>query len=819
MLRYCLILISILFYSIVWIQKPDASVLGSKVQPDATLFESKIRPVLSANCYGCHSSKMKAPMGGLVLDTKTGMAAGGASGPVIVPGKPGESRLMAALRYTDPHLQMPPSGKLPDAVIADFEQWIAAGAADPRMAAPTGETTAALKGMSVEEGRKWWAFQPIRKLDAPKVRNTAWARNKIDAFVLARLEEKKFAPSAQADKRTLVRRAYINLVGFKPSYEEVEAFAGDASPDAWEKLIDKLQAMPQYGERWGRHWMDVARFGEDNPTAEATNGPFLYAWRYRDWIIEAMNNDVPYDRFVKLQLAADQMPDASRNDLRALGYLGAAPIYHKDQRLSADVITGFMNDDWDERVDAVSRGLLAMTVACARCHDHKFDPIPTKDYYGFAGVFASTMRAERPLFEVDKEVESRYLWVQRRLSDLRYSVNLLTAEASTVVGSESRVARWKAEIEALKNEMAALKEKYPKLPESLSRYWTFAPRRAPGEKPPPPRPPTSSEPFTNSVVDAAQDVDGSDPHYTFIVYKPGQARDVPVLRNGNPAMPGEIVPRHFLTVLSKSDTKFKNGSGRLELAEKIFSDAASLTSRVIVNRVWDWHFGRALATTPSDFGVQGEQPTHPELLTDLAARFVAHGWSLKWLNREIMTSATYQQSSRPRPEMTQADPTNSLFWRMQPRRMDIEAYRDTLLRASGRLSSAMYGPSEELDAPTNVRRTVYGRVSRTRLNSLLKQYDFPDPMQTAGGRDLTTTSLQQLFILNSAFFYDSAAAVSKAASGLPTDVERMKYLYRRLLSREPSASELELALNYLAKGTLEQFAQVLLSTNEEILWP
>lgn len=819
MLRYCLILISILFYAFVWAQKPDASVLASRSQPDASLFESKIRPVLASKCYGCHSSKMKAPMGGLVLDTKAGMAAGGASGPIIVPGKPGESRLMTALRYTDPHLQMPPSGKLPAAVIADFEQWIAAGAIDPRAAAPAGETTAALKGMSVEEGRKWWAFQPIREMDAPKVRNTAWARNKIDAFVLARLEEKNFAPSAQADKRTLVRRAYINLLGFKPSYEEVEAFAADASPDAWEKLIDKLQAMPQYGERWRRHWMDVARFGEDNPSNEATNGPFLYAWRYRDWIIEAMNKDVPYDRFIKLQLAADHMPDASRNDLRALGYLGAAPVYHKDQRLSADVITGFMNDDWDERVDAVSRGVLAMTVACARCHDHKFDPIPTKDYYGFAGVFASTMRAERPLFEVDREEESRYLWVQRRLIDLRYSVNLLTGEASTVVDSESRVARWKAEIEALKNEMAALKEKYPKLPESLSRYWTFAPRRAPGEKPPPPRPPTSSEPFTNSVVDAAQDVDRSDPHYTFIVYKPGQARDVPVLRNGNPAMPGEIMPRHFLTVLSKGDSRFKNGSGRLELAEKIFTDAAPLAARVIVNRVWEWHFGCALANTPSDFGVQGEPPTHPELLTDLAARFVAQGWSLKWLNREIMTSATYQQSSRPRPEMMQADPTNSLFWRMQPRRMDIEAYRDTLLRASGRLNGAMYGPSEELDASANVRRTVYARVSRTRLNSLLKQYDFPDPMQTAGGRDLTTTSLQQLFVLNSAFFHDSAAAVSKAVSGLPTDAERIKELYRRLLSREPNARELELALSFLAKGTPEQFAQVLLSTNEEILWP
>jgi len=791
-------------------------------QPGAALFESKIRPVLAAKCYGCHSSKLKAPMGGLVLDTKAGMAAGGANGAVVAAGKPKESRLLTALRFTDPHLQMPPAGKLPDAVIADFEEWITAGARDPRAIAAAGETTAALKGMSIENGRKWWAFQPVRELDPPRVRNTAWVQNKIDAFVLAKVEAKKFAPSAQADKRTLVRRAYIDLIGYKPTYEEVEAFAADTAPDAWAKLIDKLQAMPQYGERWGRHWMDVARFGEDNPTSEATNPAYPYAWRYRDWIIEAINSDVPYDHFVKMQLAADHMPDAKREDMRALGYLGAAPTYHKDQRLSADVIGGFLTDDWDERVDAVTRGLLAMTVACARCHDHKFDPIPTNDYYGLAGVFASTTRTEQPMFEVDREVEARYFWVQRRLNDLRYSANLLTGEASTVVDSETRVARWKLEIEGLKTEMLALQEKYPKLVASVEKYWT----------PPAPRPAgvtaaegrrrqplTSTEPYMNSVYDAAQYIDGSDPHYTFLVYKPGEARDVPVLRNGNVATPGEIVPRHFLTVLSKGENTFKKGSGRLELAEKIFTDAAPLAARVIVNRVWDWHFGRPLAPTPSDFGVQGEKPTHPELLTDLAARFIAHGWSLKWLNREIMTSAAYRQSSKPRADMVKADPANTLFWRMPPRRMDIESYRDTLLQASGRLNPKMFGPSEDVEAPTNRRRTVYSRMSRGRLSPLLKYYDFPDPMQSAGGRDMTTTSLQQLFVLNSAFFHDSAVAIAKAVSDLPTDATRMRELYRRLLSRDPSPKELDLALSFLAKGTLEQYAQVLLSTNEEIFWP
>ena len=791
---------------------------GLAQTPDTTFFEAKIRPVMAAKCYACHSSKLKAPMGGLVLDTKAGVAAGGSGGSVITAGKPGTSRLLTALRFTDPHLQMPPTGKLPETVIADFETWIAAGAPDPRTAASAGETTAALKGMSIDAGKKWWAFQPISELPAPSVKNKSWARNKIDPFILAPLEAKRFSPAPIADKRTLVRRAYIDLLGFKPTYEEVESFAAESAPDAWTKLIDKLQAMPQYGERWGRHWMDVARFGEDNPTSEATNQPYPYAWRYRDWIIEAINRDLPYDQFVKMQLAADHMPNATREDRRALGYLGAAPIYHKDQRLSADVIGGFMTDDWDERVDTVTRGLLAMTVACARCHDHKFDPIPTKDYYGLAGVFASTMRTEQPLFDVESAVEQRYFWVHRRLIDLRYSANLLTGEASTVVDSESRVARWKLEIEELRKEMVTLREKNPKLIANIERFW--APPAPPGQGGGRRRQPTaSSEPFMNSVFDAAQFINGTDPQYTFIDYKPGEARDLPVLRNGNVATPGEIVPRHFLTVLSKGDSRFQKGSGRLELGEKIFTDAAPLAARVIVNRVWDWHFGRPLAPTPSDFGVQGEKPTHPELLTDLAARFIAHGWSLKWLNREIMTSAAYQQSSKPRPELLKADPTNTLFWRMSPRRMDIESYRDTLLRASGRLSYTMAGPSEDVELATNVRRTVYGRISRGRLSPVLKNYDFPDPMQSAGGRDLTTTSLQQLFVLNSPFFFDSAAAISKVVGNLPTEATRMRELYRRLLSRDPSPQELDMALTFLAKGTLEQYAQVLLSTNEEILWP
>jgi Protein of unknown function (DUF1553)/Protein of unknown function (DUF1549)/Planctomycete cytochrome C len=781
-------------------------------------------------------------MGGLTLDSKAGVLKGGASGPVLNPGKPDQSRILKALTYTDPQLQMPPSGKLSDSVIADFRQWIASGAPDPRTA-PASNTPvqAPLKGMSVADGRAWWAFQPVHELPAPKVKNTEWSRTKVDSFILAKLESRSLKPSPAADRRTLVSRAYVDLVGYKPSFEEVETFVADESPDAWEKLIDRLQASPQYGERWGRHWMDVARFGEDNPTSEATNQAYLFAWRYRDWIIEAVNKDVPYDRFVKLQLAADLMPDVPRDDFRALGYLGAAPIYHKDQRLSADVIGGFMTDDWDERVDAVSRGVTAMTVACARCHDHKFDPIPTQDYYGLVGVFASTMRVERPMFAVDPAVEARYLWVQYRLWQLKYSADLLTNEASTVVGSEQRVAKWKAEIETLKAEMMELQERYPKLVSSLEKDWTFKPRpAAPAAKPadgdPAPNAPkpapaprvrrqlTSEEPFMNAVYDAAQYVDGTDAQYTMIDVKPNEARDFPVLAHGNVATPGPIVARHFPAVLSKGDSTFKNGSGRLELAERMFADAAPLSARVIVNRVWDWHFGRPLVATPSDFGVQGEKPSNPQLLDDLAARFIAHGWSIKWLNREIMLSSAYRQSSQPRPEAEKIDPLNSLVWRMNPRRLDIESYRDTLLRAAGRLDSRMYGPSEDVESPTNVRRTVYGRVSRGRLSGLLKTYDFPDPMQTSGGRDLTTNSLQQFFVMNSVFMHDEAAALTKLVDDQPSDTAKVSQLYRKALSRDPSPKELDLALSYLSgpgepASTLEQYSQILLSTNEEIFWP
>jgi hypothetical protein len=448
---------------------------------------------------------------------------------------------------------------------------------------------------------------------------------------------------------------------------------------------------------------------------------------------------------------------------------------------------------------------------------------------------------ERPMFAVDPKIEQRYMWLQRQLFDMAYSVNLLGNEGTTFTNGGEKGVKWKAEVESLKAEATALLAQYPQLVQSLEKFWN-PPRRG-GPPPPaapatnptpagakvpvaavPPPPPaarnlSSTDPYMNAVFEAAQYVDGSDPTYTFIIYKPGEARDMPVLKAGNYAAPGEIVPRGFPAVFAKGDTTFKQGSGRLELADRIFSEAPGLAARVIVNRVWGWHFGRPLVATASDFGTQGDKPTHPELLDDLAARFIEHGWSLKWLNKEIMMSAVYQQSSRPRPEGLQADEANSLLWRQNPRRLDIEAYRDTLVRAAGVLDEEIGGVPGDLDSETYYRRAIYGRISRARAAQVLALYDFPEATQTAPGRDVTTTTLQQIFMMNSAFIQNLAEEASKAAAAATGEAEQIGLLYRRILARDPSPAEMKSALGYLQKGTLERYAQVLLSSNEEIFLP
>jgi hypothetical protein len=825
-------------------------------QVNNEFFESRIRPVLAARCYACHNSTMKEPKGYLTLDSRDGIMKGGTLGPALVPGKPDDSKLIHAMKYADPHLQMPPSGKLSDEIIADFETWIAGGAPDPRVG--TAGAAASAKRRVVDEaelakGRQWWAFQAVNVLPPPVSAHASAARTKIDHFVFAKLAEKGLTPSAQAEDRTLIRRAYIDLIGLKPTYGEVEAYAADTSTGKYEKLIEKLLAMPQYGERWGRHWLDVVRYGEDNP-GNITNPPYPHAWRYRDWVIEALNKDLPYDRFVTLQLAADLMPGISRPDMRALGPIALGPQDHKDVRLSIDVIGTLQLNDWDERLDTVTRGLLGLSVACARCHDHKFDPIRQLDYARLTSVFASTSRALRPFFEIDPKTETRFMWVYQRMFDLHYTANLLEGDpGSKPEQAERQVRKFRQELRELQAEIDQMSKEYPQIAE----YIRTVPY--PGERPPEQRNPDGTlkkrEPvaddkrvrpadqipnperaqaqdaagggprkridqnalFLNSIYDAGVWWNTSEPDLTFFDVTPGKPRDVPLYRGGNLATPTDPAPRGFPAVLTKGAGDFMHGSGRLELGEKIFTDAAPLSARVMVNRVWGWHFDRHIVGTPSDFGIQGLPPTHPELLEDLSARFIASGWSLKWLHREIMLSAAYRQASTPRTREMDVDPTNQLLWRMNPRRMDIEAYRDSLLQAAGKLDLTIYGPSESVDDAN--RRTVYSWISRGRSNDVMKLYDMPPPLAHLPMRQPTLNPQQALFVMNSPFVQGLSQALAEQVAGETTPEAKIQALYRKIFSRDPAPDELALGVRYLATADAARYAQALLSTNEVIFWP
>ena len=767
-----------------------STVVGHAADPSpdkagVAFFEQKIRPVLVKHCYGCHSGRAKKLEGKFRLDSRKLIRKGGETGPAVVPGKLASSLLLAAIRYES--LEMPPGGKLSNRVIADFETWIKLGAPDPRDKAPAIKDSGKQTGMTFENARNWWSFQPAKSHPLPKTRQARWARRRLDHFVLARLESHRLEPSPPATRRTLLRRLKLDLLGLPPTQQEIAEFQADRRPDATVRLVDRLLESRHYGERWGRHWLDVARWAEDNPTSEATNRPHPDAWRYRDWVIEAINADLPYDQFLVMQLAADLLPDFKRSDLRALGYLGTAPTYHKDPRLSKTVIETIASDDWDERVDALSRGLLGLTVACARCHRHKFDALTQEDYYSLAGVFASNWKVKRPLIELTAQEERRVIWAQDRIWRLEVAIRLKQDPATPSTPKE---------IEAMKAEVATLK---------LT--------------------PFLDAPATHAVYDAAVFIDASDPDFTWMDFRIGQHRDLPVFLRGNVATPGPITPRRFLKVLSRDHRPrpFGRGSGRLELARSITTTAAPLAARVFVNRAWGWHFGRPLVTTASDFGAQGSIPSHPELLDDLAATFIKHGWSLKWLHREILLSATYGQSSRLRPDTAAADPVNRWLWRFTPRRVDFETWRDSILAVTGSLDTSLLGPSHDIADPKNLRRTMYASVSRREVSPLMRLYDFPDVAQHVPGREITTTPLQQLFVFNSPFFISQATVLARSVDAAANDSVNIETLYRRVFARKPSPRETAVATQFLSarrkthpQTTWADYCQALLATSELI---
>lgn len=740
--------------------------LAAAAEPDPKaieFFEAKIRPVLVEQCYNCHAGDATKLKGGLRLDSKAAWQKGGDSGPAIVPGKPNEGTLLKALRYTD-GLQMPPKGKLPDAVIADFEKWIRDGAADPRTdPASPGQQPAAL---DLEKGKQFWSFVPPRTPLVPVIRTPKLTlRNEVDRFIHAKWDEKGLIPAPLADKRTLIRRVYLDLIGLPPTPAEVDAFLADDSPDAYAKLVEQLLASPHHGEKWARHWLDVARYAEDQAHTFAVI-PKTQAWRYRDWVIAALNADMPYDRFVKLQLAGDMLPDAPADAFTkyaGLGFLGLGAEYYRDGGcgLRADA------DELDDKIDTITRGLLGLTVACARCHDHKYDPIPTRDYYALAGVYFGTKLTNYPLGT--REEQQAYTAAQSKLKSLEEFQKKAQTDAKAKPGDPALTAC----VDSLKAAVELAKKQMP---------------------PPPP---------------VAHIISGNGP-------------GMPIYIRGNPLAKGEAVPKGFLQVLPVA-TKSGSSFTRLDLANAIANPENPLTARVIVNRVWAWHFGRGLVNTPSNFGSLGDRPSHPELLDWLSVNFVKNGWSLKWLHRQIVLSAVYQLESRPDPANDKVDAANVYLWRANRRRLDVEQWRDSLLAVSGTLDRSIGGPTFHLSDPTARRRTVYAKISRHELDGLLRLFDFPDANVTADKRVVTTVPQQQLFALNSEFMATQAKAFAAQVEKLgSTDAERVTAAYRLAFGREPETQELELAERFLkqpAKATdkltrWQQYAQVLLASNE-----
>ena len=899
-------------------------------------FENKIRPILANNCFGCHTNSQ---LGGLRLDTLEGMKKGGKRGPAIIIGEPEKSPLIQAVRQTDPDLKMPSGGKLKQQDVADLEAWVKAGAAWPASTASAATPTKDGKYVLSPERRNFWSFLPLKSPQIPPVNDTKWSKTAIDRFVLARLEKEGIKPVAPATKHDLLRRSYLDLTGLPPTPDDYAAFDKDNSADAFAKVVDRLLASPHYGERWGRIWLDVARFGEDdyrslNPNPRGYR-PYPNAWAYRDWVIRAFNDDLPYDQFVKAQLAGDLMDPAVRYKmLPATGFLGLGPWYYDN---GSNEVT--RADERHDRVDAVTRGFLGLTVQCARCHDHKYDPIPQTDYYALAGVFFNTIYEEYPqapkkIVDQFKKTEAEIDEKQKVLQELQKTLTSELARSLSLQTSNYLVGVWEVtgkqkkemalvvndrrlDYELLerwikymakpttryhnKEEWQALMKKgggtqqgakkladkfqqeiidvtvandaideenrvitdkdvdgtKPKkqtdkpsnfvsnkdfnpgallrlksLPEDQTAFWTeifvrelkdnedpndmveMDPRKiSPGvlmfrgwglES----RLGPASQTRLKSLQDDLEALKKKiDPYYPFIhgVKDSEKPVNIQLALRGNPETPGPEVSRHFLSIFSEGDaTPLNQGSGRMQLAEMIVKQPIAM--RVIANRIWKADFGTGIVDTPSNFGFGGERPTNPELLEYLANEFVKNGMSVKKLQREIMLSAVYQLSTADDREAAAKDSGDRLYWRASRKRMDAEQLRDSILQVAGDLDDSISGPSKEL-TPDYHRRTVYGHVSRYKLDSYLQLFDFPPPNISAEKRFTTTVPLQRLFLMNSDFVQLEAEALYKRVAAESDNRARIRKLYNLAYGRDPKEPEIQIGLDYLRTEPLKQYEE------------
>ncbi len=787
---------------------------------DFDFFEKRVRPLLVQRCFECHSAKAEKLKGGLLLDSREAILAGGDSGPAAIVDDVEKSLIIQAIRYDNENVQMPPAGKMPETEVAVLTEWVRRGMPFPAAAI----VKAVRRQIDIAEGKKHWAFQPLApKLVVPPLGGssehrlktellTGEPRTRIDNFLFAAQREHKLAPSPAASRVTLIRRLKFDLLGLPPTPEEVDEFVADTNEEAYERLVERYLASPNYGERWGRYWLDLARYAD---VLEQWRTEPAKAWLYRDWVVKAFNEDLPYDDFVRKQLAADLQEGFQPPDSAALGFLGLSPSYWKELKLDQNVIKQVVAEEWEERIEAVGATFLGLTVACARCHDHKFDPITQHDYYGLAGVLASIKLEDRPIIASD---------LANAASQARAKIKELQEQIK------------KLEIDASKPEKAKPVGDASRVPDALpTRDASATIRQLRAEIEELRKTPQLETPAAFAVTEASLLILSDGPNRTKLEYKANEPQNVPMQIRGNAANLGRIVPRRFMSVLSPAEpTPFQKGSGRLELADAIVTDAAPLVARVIVNRIWAAHFGRGLVTTPSNFGTQGERPSHPELLDDLAARFIQHGWSQKWLHRELVLSATYRQTSGVQSRSGDAaavnsqhttDPDNIWLARMPIRKLDVEAWRDAMLIVTGELDRSLGGDDRELSDVTQRRRTIYGTIRRRELTDILRLHDFPDPVSHSGSRTPTTTPLQQLFVLNSSLMQSRAEALSRRVRAeSPSDLgKQVRLAHRLLFTREPTTDETNLGVEFLnvsqADGSTfevawRQYAQALLASNE-----
>jgi hypothetical protein len=760
------------------------------------MFEKDVVGILEANCLKCHGGAK--PKGGLDLTRRDGILSGGESGPAVDLTNPAESLLLKAINYDG--YEMPPTGQLSPQQIETLTNWVKGGLAWSKDGKPLHFEAPREAPKVNEETKRHWSFQPVRKPSTPEIRDN-WVRNDIDAFILHQLQTHGLTPNPQAEPRELVRRAYYDLTGLPPSPETVDTFVADPSPAAWSKLIDELLESPHYGEQWGRHWLDVVRYAETNSYERDSAKP--YVWRYRDYVIQSFNADKPYNEFVTEQLAGDELPQPTPDSIIATGFyrLGRWDDEPADPELA-------YYDDLDDIVTTTGQTLLGLSINCARCHDHKIDPIPQSDYYSLIAFFRGIRRygvrsgesvTDSSVTEISRPEHSELhaAAVAQHARELKNSERELKKIEDKVRPDFSGVDKDEFEYEA--NRVLLIERRKGGLltEDEVNRYRHFTARRDELRD----NPPTGMA----KALCVKEDVAGMKPTY--------------VLLRGNPSSPGDEVQPSFPSVLSppvpaiEQPAKDAVSSGRrTALAKWMTSPANPLTSRVMVNRIWQFHFGRGIVRTASDFGFQGSKPTHAELLDWLAATFAEEGWSMKSMHRLIMNSATYQMSSRGREDALAKDATNDQFWRFDMRRLSAEEVRDSILWANGTLSAdRMYGPSIFTKIPDEVkagqsqpgsgwgvsspeeaaRRSIYIHVKRSLLDPLLESFDMADTDQTCPVRFVTTQPTQALGLLNSQFIQEqSALFADMVAKQHPESLEaQVRLALRRVTQRNPSQED------------------------------